>query len=136
MTKSRMVLILVAWLASTSASTATTPPIYQYYAHFHVEGQNPSGAKYAIFTAVFAYCTPTHDISQIVQSEREEFKALLRERMGGTGSAYFYWDAGNFSEEQAERVRQQHMNPLRAAGYRVEERPYNIAIYAPARDCR
>src|SRR3712207_6673536 len=65
----------------------------RYYAYFYADGSNRQNHKhFAVVTEVFAYCTPTHNISRIADEEREGFKAEVKETVGADGWAYFYWN--------------------------------------------
>jgi len=107
------------------------------FGYFYAYGSNSkNGAKFATFSTVFGYCTPTHDIAKLRDDEKKDYTAIVQEQVGTGTHVDVSYDGGNATKEAAERSRQRKMSDYRSRGYRTEERTYNLGVYAPAKDCR
>jgi len=134
----RVALALLLSLSSFAARKEPTPKrLSANFGYFYAYGSNAkTGAKFASFSTVFGYCTPTHDIAKLRDDEKKDYTAIVQEQVGAGIHVDVSYDGGNATEEAADRSRQRKMSDFRARGYRIEERTYNLGAYAPARDCR
>lgn len=120
--------------------TGYTPQPTLFYAYTWVEAR--SREKHGpirhlmVISNVFTYCTPSHRFEKIVDDQRPFYAQIATQNLGEDAYYHVYYSSGNPKQQIAEESRSRKIAWAEREGHTVEMTTYNVAMYAPAADCK